>query len=455
MTPPDPSINATSAGPSRLTARTTGVLVAVVVVVGLLGLAVMRPFGIGGPTVLERPDWILGLVLVAGGLGCAGGRTAASTGWPWAMASGALVGLAVYPVLVVLGSLVATLDAVIRGGIDPLNGVGAGAAWVAYGLVVIGALVSIVTVPSGVVWGVLTWTITRGGRLGLGSRSVWARLLMGFAAVAVLGGASQASLAQPAAAVCRPVGSGHAVDAAFSPAGDLLAVATSTDPNLLGTVVLIRWPSGEELGRWRAWIDQEVAVSPAGDVYWPAWYLGSNFEDAKGISEGVYVARRGTEPDWFATGGETPLNDLTWTARGLRGTTPNSHLVAVVEQGATGPSIEGPEVGAFWSSSDADWTVSVPTFDTTFADVAGPGEHVHVPVPGNPRSIGLTSDRSTIIAADWFGGARSVDVATGSSRLLIRGSQRFIALSPRGDLAWANDDNVGRAELCTARLADL
>jgi hypothetical protein len=78
-----------------------------------------------------------------------------------------------------------------------------------------------------------------------------------------------------------------------------------------------------------------------------------------------------------------------------------------------------------------------------------------VNVHEDQRSIALTADRSTLVAASWFDGTRTFDVATGASRLIIRGSQRFIALSSRGDLAWANEEMVGKSRLCTAALADL
>ena len=439
----------------RLSARAVGALAASgIMAVAVAILALVRPFEIDLSRVAEQPEIVLGFIVVATGLGWWAGRIASSRGWLRAIGIGAVVGASLWPAFVVLAILVSTIDAALRGTAGPLEGLGVAIVWGIYGTIVL-SIISVVMVPIGIVWGMLTLVIAR--RLGSGpGRRHSGRVVMGaLAAVALVGGASQAIAAQPAAATCRAMGSGAAVDAAFSPAGDLLAVATQTDPNEPGTIVLIRWPSGEEVGRWHAWVDEDLAVSPTGEVYWSAWVLGPFPMDESTVSDGIYVGRPGAEPEWFATGEESPLNDLTWTTHGLRGTTPNSHRVSVIHAGSAGPLSTGREVGAFWSSADASWTATGPAWEGTLVRVAGPGTSVAVDVREDQRSIALTADRSTLVAASWFNGTRTFDVATGASRLVIRGSQRFIALSSRGVLAWANEEMVGHSRLCTASLTDL
>jgi hypothetical protein len=439
----------------RISARGVGALAAGGLVSGAIAfVAVIHPFGIDLSKVMERPEIVLGFIVVAAGLGWWAGRIAASRGWLRSIGVGAVVGASIWPAFVVLAILVSTIDAVLRGTAGPLDGLGVAIAWGLYGTIVL-CVISVVAVPIGIVWGMITMVLARRTSSGPGSRHPGRVLLGALAAVALVGGASQAIAAQPAAAMCRAMASGAVTDAAFSPAGDLLAIATQTDPNEPGTIVLMRWPSGEEIARWHAWIDQELAVSPTGEVYWSAWVLGFVTMDERTVSAGIYVGRPGAEPEWFATGEESPLNDLTWTTHGLRGTTPNSHRVSAIHAGSAGPRSTGREVGAFWSSADASWTATGPAWEGTSVLIAGPGSSVAVNVHEDQRSIALTADRSTLVAASWFDGTRTFDVATGASRLIIRGSQRFIALSSRGDLAWANEEMVGKSRLCTAALADL
>ena len=441
----------------RLSARLAGGLVATAIVLVLAAVVLVRPFGFEATAALEQPELVAGGLLIAGGLGWGVGRAASSGGWLRSVGVGALLGLALWPVFVLLAILVSVVDAVIRGAAGPFDGVGAGLVWGLYGMVVIGLFVSVVTVPLGILWGLLTWAIVRRWALGPGGRRTWSSLLIGLVALSMIGGAAQANGTNPTAAYCRPMGEGYVVDAAFSPAGDLLAVATQTDPNEPGTILLLDWPSGEELARWQGWIDEEVTVSPSGEVYWSAWILGlyPAGEDGTGISEGVYIARPGSDPEWFATGFETPLNDLTWTTDGLRGTTPNSHRISSLEAGDTAPNASGDEVSAFWASADGQWTATGPAWEGASVMLTGPSRTTDVRVPGDQRSIAFTSDRSTLVAASWFNGTRAIDVATGDPRLIIRGSQRFVALSSLGDLAWANEEDIGDSQLCTAPLADL
>ena len=255
-------------------------------------LAVIRPLGNDPSWLTERPEIILGMVVVATGLGWWAGRIVSSRGWLRSIGIGAAVGASLWPAFVVLAILVSTIDAVLRGTAGPLDGLGVAIVWGIYGTIVL-VMISVVTVPIGIVWGMLTLVITRRLSPGPGRRHSGRTLIGALAAVALVGGASQAIAAQPAAATCRAMDSGAVVDAAFSPDGDLLAVATQTDPNEPGTIVLTRWPSGEEVWRWHAWVDQDLAVSTVGEVYWSAWVLGSFQVDESTISEGIYCREAG------------------------------------------------------------------------------------------------------------------------------------------------------------------
>lgn len=436
-----------------LSARVVGAAVAAAIGLGVAAVLLHESFG--GGRALERPELVVAALVVLVGLGWGAGGAASRGGWRRAAGVGVLVGLAVVPAFTLVAVLTSVVDAVIRGAAGPLDGLAAGLVWGLFGLAFVGVILAAITVPLGFLWGLVTLALVKVGSLDRGGRRAWGPVLVGLVAVSLIGGVVEATRVQPAAAVCRSVGEGAVVDAAFSPAGDLLAVATRADPNQPGVIVLLNWPSGDEVARWRGWLDEEVAVSPAGDVYWSGWILGLNTIDDASISEGVYVAREGVEPEWFATGFETPLNDLTWTTQGLRGTTPNSHRVESLEAGATAARATGRPVGAFWSSADAQWTATGPAWDGTPVTVVGPGASLEVPVPGDPRSLALTANGSTLVVATWFDGTRAFDLATGSSRLVIAGSQRFIALSPLGDLAWANEEVIGHSQLCTAALADL
>lgn len=145
---------------------------------------------------------------------------------------------------------------------------------------------------------------------------------------------------------------------------------------------------------------------------------------------------------------------------GLVGTTPNSHDIAVIPLGGDGTAMEtrptSDEIGAFWSSTDDSTTVAGPGYGgTTVAVTTKAGGTQLVPVTGDPRSVALSADHRTIVEAGWFDGTRFIDVASGQTQLVMRGSQAFVALSERGDLAWANDEQFGSARLCTSTLARL
>ena len=59
--------------------------------------------------------------------------------------------------------------------------------------------------------------------------------------------------------------------------------------------------TGEVIESWTAWIDQEVAVDPSGQVFWPAWILGlstsENGQSGDGTRRGVHVEAGGRARD--------------------------------------------------------------------------------------------------------------------------------------------------------------
>lgn len=114
------------------------------------------------------------------------------------------------------------------------------------------------------------------------------------------------------------------------------------------------------------------------------------------------------------------------------------------------------EIGAFWSAADDSATVAGPGFvgSTLTVSTRETGTQL-VEINGDARSVALSADHKTIVEAGWFDGTRLIDVDTGQTHLLMRGSQVFVALSERGDLAWANDEDFGTARLCTSTLARL
>ena len=338
-------------------------------------------------------------------------------------------------------------------------------AWGLFGAVYVSLYALIVAIPVGLTWSVTARILIRSAPRSDAvdvSSSGWStvgRSCLVLVAIAFAGGAFQAATTTPAGARCLDLGAGDVTDAAFSPAGDLLAATVQTDPNEPGVVLLLRWPSAEVLGRWEEWVDRDVAVGPDGRVYWSAWVLsGVATPDAPG--DGVFVAAVGSDPTWYATGFETPLSDLTWTEGALRGTTPNSHALARIPLNGAVPSLVTDDdemiVGTFWTSSDGTWTAAGPGWFGEDVQVSRAGQPWRtVDVETDPRSIALSQDRSTLVVASWFGGTRLVDVASGASRPVLRGSQRFVALSQEGDLAWASEEEFGQSRLCTTTLARL
>lgn len=255
----------------------------------------------------------------------------------------------------------------------------------------------------------------------------------------------------PWATRCLDLPGGSPSAASFSPAGDILAVTSRRDPTTPGTVVLFAWPSGRLLAQWSAWVDRAVAVAPDGQVYW------SSADYASGTN-GIVTARAGTQPIWFSTPNGGGMTDLTWTSGGLRGVGTTIDQVGFLPfAGDHSVVINGDSsdnVGAFWVSPDGRASAM-----STF----GPGETVEVTTPsgtvsvptGPVQSIALTADYRHLVAAEANGGLNVIEIASGLSRQLMPGSQEFVTLSQRGDIAWANDEPFGHGRLCTSTLAQL
>jgi hypothetical protein len=178
--------------------------------------------------------------------------------------------------------------------------------------------------------------------------------------------------------------------------------------------------------------------------------------DSDDIDSGIYTAApEASEPTWFATGDERTLNDLMWTPEALRGTTPNSHRIATISL-TDGDRLETEpgrrDTGAFWSSPDGRVTVSGPgSFGTGLRITTIDGAYRLV-ASTDARSVALSGDRRTIIAADWFDGTRLIDVETGRSHRVLNGSQLFVAVSEHDDVAWATEEQYGHSRLCTSTI---
>ena len=421
-------------------------------------VATVRPFDFDTGSFQERPQWLLWAFLVTCLLAWWAGQGVVRASWPGAIVRGAALGVIWWPVIVGVLYVAATVDAVVRGSADPFRGAGVAVVWALYAMVVIGLFCAVVAVPIGVIWAIASRVLTRllnapDSR----ARRVSVRVVGVLVAIGTVAGVGQALAIQPPEARCLDLG-GYPTDAAFSPDGRLMAVTTLTDPNEPGEVVLLEWPSGREVGRWSGWVDQSVTVADDGRVYWPAWILGFAAGDATG--DGIYTVRGSEEPHLIASGEEPIMNDLAWTVDGLRGTTSNSHQLAVLPFGPDTievlPDQPAQEVGAFWASPDGRTTVWSEGWFATSVNVATPAGRQRVPVGGDDqRSLAMTPDGRTLIAASWGSGTRMVDVSTGRAQLILQGGQQFIALSSTGHLAWAADDQIGHGRLCTALLSGL
>lgn len=442
-----PRVESAAAGTLVGVIGATVALVLSILVLTVLGR--MRPWepsaGLDGLTVMA--------ISIALGWRLAG--TAGGGGRGRALAGGLIFGVSWIPAALFVEAIAAIALAWLRGSPGVSPGVVVGLVWAVYSLMVVWFFGSLVSTPLGICWALITRAISGGRSAPFAQRSRFptVRVFISLVAIGLATATVRAATYAPSDVRCLDLLGGSPTDAAFSPEGDLLAVTLRADPNKMGTVLLLRWPSAEVVASWAAWVGEDVAVAPDGQVYWSAWILGAQSVDAGGVDHGVYTVNQGSTPAWFATGEESPLDDLTWTVDALRGTTPNSHRLAAIPLASphltTLMSPDAREIGAFWSSSDGTVTVTGPSYFGTALEVATVGAGTRSVPSGEVRSVGLIGDGRTLVAVGWFDGTRLIDVETGTARLLLRGSQAFVAVSQRGDLAWADDADTGSSRLCT------
>ena len=170
-------------------------------------------------------------------------------------------------------------------------------------------------------------------------------------------------------------------------------------------------------------------------MWWSAFEAESPYRSA------IMTARVGGEPTWFSDASSELLWDLQWTDGALVGMTSNSHIPAHLDLDGTGPptlmTLGGAwrrrlAVGIGGSLDDGD--IRGMGRSGAVGRVEGPGVARRIPYRGDPRSITITPDDRELVIADWSGGTRAVDVRTGRSRVLLTRTQRFAAVSSRGDL---------------------
>ena len=437
--------------------RATGALVGVGVVGAVTIIAtVSRPFDLDEGRVADRPEILVFVLCLTAIVGWWAARVAAGGGFLRAGAVGVGAGVAWVLLAVAVAVAGAFVDALARNAASAFD-IGPTLIWGLYGLFYVTAIASVFTGPLGLLRGLLTRLVV-GPRLAPGqpdtrpTRHPGRRSIAALTILAVTSGLTQAAISSPPeGARCLDVGQ-QPLDGAFSPDGEWLAVVASNDLNEGGLVQLIRWPSAETVATWHTWVDHDVVVDPDGRAYWSAYELEEPWRG------GILTAAAGSEPEWLTTNEESGLWSLTWTNGALRGMTSNSHRVASLslDAGADPSLAYGPAtdpVGTFWASSDGDTTATSAEWFATHVAVTRPdGSVTQVPVDGDPRSIALTPDGESLVAATWSDGTWLVDIESGSSERLLRGSQPWIAVSGDGDVAWTNEEQVGPGQVCVAPL---
>lgn len=432
-----------------------GAVAALLVGAAFVGLVVgLSPFGFDVSGLLEQPVSLLILLAVSAALGARFSRRATSGGLWRAGSAGLIFGALWSPVAiaVVFGAALADAAAreVLAGSTIPLLAVE-----LVYSMAIFSIYGAIFLIPLGWLWVATTraicWIVARAGRPVRGRPASTAGVILALLMIAAIGGAAEALAYAPWKTSCVSLPGGAPMDAAFSPAGDLLVVGLRADTSGVGTILLLDWPSGRPVAHWSGTADESVAIDPDGRAYWST----SNFD---GRGTGIVSAVAGSAPTLQTGPDISGLGDLTWTTGGLIGVTTDTRSIATVSL-ATSPSAlavqPGPgEIEAMWASSDGS-VVATEQWTGSTVEVAGPSGSVSVPVKGGAQSLAVSADRKTLVLAADSGGIRLLDIPTGESRRVLPGNQAFIALSDHGDIAWANDEPYGPAKLCTSTLARL
>jgi hypothetical protein len=432
-----------------------GAVAAVVVGTALVGvLGGLSPLGFDVSALLEQPVYLLILLALSAALGARFSRRATS-GSRWRAGSAGLIFGALWsPVAIVVVLVAALVDAMGRGVLAE-SSLPMLAVELIYSMAIFSIYGAIFFIPLGLVWAATTravcWVFTRARRPVRGGPASTVGVVLALLMISAFGGAAQSLAYAPWQTSCLALAGGAPTDAAFSPAGDLLVVALRADTGGGGTILLLSWPSGRPVARWVGTADGSVTVDPDGRVYWST----SNFS---GRGTGIVSAVPGSAPTLLAGPGISGLDDMTWTTGGLIGVTTDTRSIATVSLATSRSTLAVQpgfgEVEALWASSDGS-IVATEKWAGSTVDLAGPSGSVSVPVKGGAQSFALSADGTTLILAADSGGIRFLDLPSGKSRRVLPGNQAFIALSGHGDIAWANDEPFGPAQLCTSTLARL
>lgn len=447
-----------SAGPGEYLRRAWPVGAVTALVVGTALLAVLvgfSPFGFDSSTLFEQPVFLAILLAMSAALGARLSWRATSGGWWQAISAGMILGLLWSPLAIVVLFVVALVDASGRG-VFAASTISQDVAVLVYDMAIFSIYGAAFFLPLGVIWALATRGVDRiigrvAGHGGTGRPPSTAGLVLALILISVGGGTAQALAYAPWSTRCFPLPGGTPTDAAFSPAGDLLVVALPGEAGAVGTVLLLDWPTGRTVAHWQALADEAVTVGPNGQVYWSS-------SDYNGEGPGIVSAVPGSAPTLLVGPDSTGLSELTWTSTGLVGITTDSQSVGRISL-ASSPSeltVEpgSGEIGELWASPDGAVLATQQWAGSTI-DIRSPSGSVSVPIKGGALSFALSADLRTIVVAAATGGIRLVDIASGHSRRVMAGSQAFITVSERGDIAWANDEQFGRAQLCTSTLAQL
>ena len=442
----------------RVTSRIDGVRLAASAI-GVVGSAVALWMvglftGFETGALLESPEFVVGAFAVVGIVTWVAAPQVLRAGWPRAIAAGIATGIATDVALVVSIIVAGITDSLLRSG-SALDTFGTAIPWAIYGLALSILYFSIFTIPVGLIWAVSVRLSLRGRWIGMGeagrSRAAVSAAFIGIVVVGMLAGAIQTFRAWQPDAMCPTLDGAPAIDASFSPDGSQIAVITSQDPNAQGTVWLIDLDAGRTLARWTTWVDQDVVTDGRGRVWWSAFEAESPYRSA------IMTARVGGEPTWFSDASSELLWDLQWTDGALVGMTSNSHIPAHLDLDGIGPPTlmafgRHGAVGSLWVSADRSTMVTSEEWGGQVLSVESKDRALprRIPYRGDPRSITITPDERELVIADWSGGTRAVDIRTGRSRVLLTRTQRFAAVSSRGDLAWADDETIGPGRLCIA-----